>query len=805
MPTAPADITPRHILLLTDRDWAHPQGGGTGTNLFGQVTRWVAWGHRVTVIAGSFPGAPAVERPHERLEIHRVGTRLTVFPRAAWLTLRRGVGRDADVCLEVINGIAFFTPLWPWLKMPRVTLVHHVHADHYVTELGRRGQIAAFVLERVPLRFLYRPTEFLTISRAAQRDLEQLGVPHDRIHVAYLGCDAPADPPSEEAATPTLLYLGRLKAYKRIEYILDVLEAIPDAHLEIAGEGDHRAALEQEIARRRISDRVTLHGHVSEEEKWELYGRAWVNLTASSAEGWCLTVMEAGSCGTPSAAMRVGGLPESIVDGETGVLADTPQELSRQVGDLVADDARRHAYGEAARARARGFTWDHTASANLRVLDGVAAGERARLRDTVRASGTGAAAGLAGATLMNNAIQLLFTIVITRMLGADGYGALAAIIGAFLILLVGGQSLQAAAARETALGVLGDHETMRATLRTWTARLAVATVALALLGALLRDPLAAVTGTPEHPWAAAALPATGALWLLISLQRGVLQGLHAFGSVAVSLILEAFGRLATAVLLVAAGAGVTGAFLGTPLTIGITAAVLWVAISRRLDAPAAAEAHPPSPTPLRTLRELVSGGWVPILGLGLLAVLQNVDVIIARHQLDADRAGSYAIAAVAAKSVVWVAIGVGLQLLPDATRRHAAGQDPRPVLARALGVLVVVAAPALVLFAIAPKLLLTLAFGPDGSDGSGALLLLGLAMTLLAVAYLTVQYMLALRERRFLWVLGAVAIAEVTILFTGHFGIVAFATIVLATQVVAAGAVLILGLRALPRRRPVVA
>src|SRR2546430_8122985 len=45
------------------------------------------------------------------LEIHRMGTRLTVFPRAA-RAVRRGIGADADVVLEVINGIAFFTPLW---------------------------------------------------------------------------------------------------------------------------------------------------------------------------------------------------------------------------------------------------------------------------------------------------------------------------------------------------------------------------------------------------------------------------------------------------------------------------------------------------------------------------------------------------------------------------------------------------------------------------------------------------------------------------------------------------------------------
>src|SRR3954469_12615070 len=101
-------LLPVHILVLTDRDWTHPQGGGTGTNLYGQVSRWVEWGHRVTVIAGDYEGAPRLARPHERLEIRRMGTSLTVFPRAAWACWR-GVGREAAVVLEVVNGIAFLT------------------------------------------------------------------------------------------------------------------------------------------------------------------------------------------------------------------------------------------------------------------------------------------------------------------------------------------------------------------------------------------------------------------------------------------------------------------------------------------------------------------------------------------------------------------------------------------------------------------------------------------------------------------------------------------------------------------------
>jgi len=85
----------RHILLLTDRDWTHPQGGGTGANLFGQVAFWLEWGYRVTVVAGTYEGAEPVSRPAPGLELHHMGSRVTVFPRAAW-AVRRGLAADDD-------------------------------------------------------------------------------------------------------------------------------------------------------------------------------------------------------------------------------------------------------------------------------------------------------------------------------------------------------------------------------------------------------------------------------------------------------------------------------------------------------------------------------------------------------------------------------------------------------------------------------------------------------------------------------------------------------------------------------------
>jgi glycosyltransferase involved in cell wall biosynthesis len=360
-----ADDSPLDILVLADRDWTHHDTGGNGANLHAQISRWVEWGHHVTVVAGDYPGAQRVERYGPRLVVHRMGTRVTVFPRAI-LAVLRGLGRDADVVLEVINGITFLTPLW--LRKPRVAMVHHVHRELYLEEFQRFGLPLFWILERLPLRLLYRRTPFLTISNSARDDLAREGIPPQNVTVEYLGVESAKFRRGTRDPEPHLIFVGRLKAYKNVEALYDVLEQVPGAILDVVGEGDHRPDLEAEIQRRGLGERVRMHGYVDEETKAELYGRAWVNLTASQSEGWSLTVMEAALCGTPSVALAVGGLAESIVPGETGFLAPDIPELTARVRELVADPALRDRLGEAAERRARTFTWERSARAFLDVL-----------------------------------------------------------------------------------------------------------------------------------------------------------------------------------------------------------------------------------------------------------------------------------------------------------------------------------------------------------------------------------------------------------------------------------------------------
>jgi O-antigen/teichoic acid export membrane protein len=270
-------------------------------------------------------------------------------------------------------------------------------------------------------------------------------------------------------------------------------------------------------------------------------------------------------------------------------------------------------------------------------------------------------------------------------------------------------------------------------------------------------------------------------------QRGALQGLQRYKLVGFSLIGEAMMRLLGGLLLVGLGAGVTGAFLGTTVSLAVVAAALTLPLLRA--------AGPHSEHHERPLRDLVGRAWAPVAALALIAVLQNIDVIVVKHVADEDAAGAYAAAAVIAKGVIWVAVGLGLYLLPEAARRTRMGVDARPVLVRTLALVAAVSVPAALLYVVAARPVLVAVFGDAYAEGAGALPLLAIAMSLLACAYLSVQYLLALERANFLWALAVAAIAEPLVLQGIGSQLTAVAVGLLAVQAFLALVVLSLGFR----------
>ena len=394
---------------------------------------------------------------------------------------------------------------------------------------------------------------------------------------------------------------------------------------------------------------------------------------------------------------------------------------------------------------------------------------------------------MAAAVIAANVIGLVITIVFARLLGASGYGSLAALMSAFIILMVPGSALQIAVAREVSRDAGGPDA--GAGVRRWLARLAVAALVVAALAIPLRGAIAAAIGVEEE-WGAAAVPVTAMLWTLLSVIRGALQGFGLYRTVALSIIGEGVGRLVLGLALVGVGLDVTGAFLGTPLSMLAVAAALapWL----RPHLPASAGAG------VARLRDLLAGARAPVAGLTLLFVLQEVHVIVVKHEASGDAAGSYAVAAVAAKAIIWVAVGLGLYLLPEVARRAASGVDGRPVLSRTLGLIALLGVPMVLVYAVAGEPLLRLVFGDDLTEASGALPVLGLAMTLLACTYLSVQYLLGLHRAAFVWMLAVAAAVEILLLVWIPADLERIALALLAVQAVSAAVLVTLSFRTGP-------
>lgn len=365
---------------------------------------------------------------------------------------------------------------------------------------------------------------------------------------------------------------------------------------------------------------------------------------------------------------------------------------------------------------------------------------------------------MAVAQLVANAVALAFVVVFARILGEDGYGSLGSLLSLFLILYVPGQALQVAVAREVSAQVAKGDPDPGAGVRRWLERLLVVTVVVTVISVLARDALAAIIAVEDHPWAAAAAPVGACIWMILSVERGAMQGFARYDAVGWSLIGQEVLRLAGAIVLVAIGLDVTGAFLGSMVGFIFVAVALALPLARELhrhhkdhlDAGGVHEEH--------RLRDLFARSWAPLLALAGIAVVQNVDVIVVKHRFSDETASAWTAAAVAGKGVMWVAIGLGFWLVPEAAKRVHSGGDPRRALERAMVGVLAIGLPALAVYAVAGELLLDIVFKLTGA--AGALPWLGLAFMFLACTYLAIQYLLALHHWRFLWPLGVAAVAQ---------------------------------------------
>ena len=191
-----------------------------------------------------------------------------------------------------------------------------------------------------------------------------------RSSVIHNGVD-PADAPFVvNVREPRLLYVGRLAREKGADVVVEtfarVRQSVPGATLTVAGEGPLRAELEQRALALGVREAIAFTGWMLPDRVTSLIGEHAVVLMPSLQDSFPLVALEAGLMARPLVASRVGGLPEIVVDGETGLLVEAGDVVgfAAAVSGLLADPVAAQRMGRAARKRIEAqFRWQqHVAS-----------------------------------------------------------------------------------------------------------------------------------------------------------------------------------------------------------------------------------------------------------------------------------------------------------------------------------------------------------------------------------------------------------------------------------------------------------
>ncbi|HTK24042.1 MAG TPA: glycosyltransferase family 4 protein [Gaiella sp.] len=253
---------------------------------------------------------------------------------------------------------------------PDVVHTHLVHADFHGLPAARLAGVPLAVSTKHGFNPFRNRRTFATADRTIARladvhvaisaGLARYLAKHEgfdasAFEVVHYGIE-PGPPPPAPPGGPRLAIVGRLIPIKGHEVLLEAVrrarDEVPRLTLEVAGDGPLDAQLRATVTRLELDDRVTFLGRVA--LPGPVYERAEIVVVPSFGEGFGMVALEAMERGRAVIASDVGGLPEIVAAGETGLVVPCgdPARLAEAIVELALDPARATGLGAAGRERA---------------------------------------------------------------------------------------------------------------------------------------------------------------------------------------------------------------------------------------------------------------------------------------------------------------------------------------------------------------------------------------------------------------------------------------------------------------------
>lgn len=347
--------------------------GGTEIQTLSMVEALVAAGHEVTTVC-YFEHNAAMTARYEQAGCRVVclspdGTR----PKGVWPTVRflfRGLRRVVRDVRPDVAHVQYMAPgaipvvLLRLLGIKTIVATAHTAADIYTPG----GLKLLRWLTRHMLRAFTCITERAERSFFGQSQLYSPDVPLKAKghHFTIYNC-LPAHLPVATAPRTfgprlTIGVVSRLVPVKGMDLVLPAFCTIhaqhPDTRLLVVGDGELRQDMEQQASELRLTDKVRFLGQQPQAALASIYDEIDILLMPSRSEGFGLTALEGMARGCVVVAADVGGLPEVVIDGRTGLLhrVGDADDMARQTGRLMADPLLLPAMSSASLARAALFS-----------------------------------------------------------------------------------------------------------------------------------------------------------------------------------------------------------------------------------------------------------------------------------------------------------------------------------------------------------------------------------------------------------------------------------------------------------------
>jgi len=344
-----------------------------------------------------------------------------------------------------------------------------------------------------------------------------------------------------------------------------------------------------------------------------------------------------------------------------------------------------------------------------------------------------------------------------RVLGPAVYGQVAFLIAVYAVGTGPALILIVVLARYTAMLTARGDPGVRSLLTRSVRLIAIPCLVLILVTTLLARPIAAF----EHFDSTIPILILGfsiALIWQVAIPRGVLQGLQRFTPLSLNLSLELVVRTAVVFLLLKAGYAVSGAMAAVFAGLAVAFGLGLYSLRDHLRGIGS------------RVRLRVMAGFSVTAAAGIIGVqiLYNQDVILAEHYLNSHDGGIYGGLNKIGTILYFLTISVSQVLFPRVVEAVAKEQHPGRILLSSGGILAALGAGALLVFAVAPGLVVGILFGPSFRDAIPLVFPVGLIGLALSLDNLLVQFFMAVHDRVFVPILAVAVVAEGGLIFLFH-------------------------------------